>query len=90
MHLWRWAVEPDTREARRSAITSERINLDSFEKMSPNLEAEWPALLASAYPDARSHATRDTGLPIETFPRTCPWSLPQLRDKRFWPAALGA
>jgi hypothetical protein len=43
MHLLRWAVEPDTREEWRSAITSERISLDHFREMSPSLEAEWPA-----------------------------------------------
>jgi hypothetical protein len=56
MHLLRWAVEPDTREEWRSAITSERIYLDGFWETSPSLQAEWPALLASAYQDARGYA----------------------------------
>ena len=30
VHLWRWAIERDTREAWRSAITSERIYLKKF------------------------------------------------------------
>jgi hypothetical protein len=58
--------------------------------MRPSLEAEWPALLVSAYADARRHAAQDTGLPIETFPVVCPWALAQLREEGFWPAALGA
>jgi hypothetical protein len=60
MHLWHWAFEPDTREEWRSAIASERIALDHFREMSPSLEAEWLALLVSAYTDARRHAAQDT------------------------------
>jgi hypothetical protein len=58
--------------------------------MRPSLRAEWPAWLAAAYQDARRFAAKDTALPVETFPITCPWSLAQLRDDGFWPAALGA
>jgi hypothetical protein len=88
LHLWRWAVEPDTREAWRSAITSARLYLDDFGAMSPSLEAEWLALLAAALQDARRHGAQDTGLPVETFPVVCPWSLGQLRDHGCWPGAL--
>jgi hypothetical protein len=90
MHLWRWGVEPETREAWRRALTSERISLDGFRRMSPSLEAVWPARLASAYQDARRHATQDTGLPVETFPVRCPWVLAHLMGYGFWPGALDA
>jgi hypothetical protein len=60
MHLLRWAVEPGTREARWSTLTSKRINFDSCQEMSPSLAAEWPTLLGSAYTDARRHVAQDT------------------------------
>jgi len=90
LHLWRWAAEPEAREEWRSAITSARMYLDDCREMSPSLGAEWPALLAAAYQDVRRFAAKDTALPVETFPITCPWSLAQLRDDGFWPTALGA
>jgi Domain of unknown function DUF29 len=58
--------------------------------MRPSLRAEWPAWLAAAYQDARRFAAKDTALPVETFPSTCPWSPAPLWDDGFWPAALGA
>jgi Domain of unknown function DUF29 len=88
MHLLRWAVEPGTREARRSAITGERIVLDDFQAMSPRLAAEWPTWLGTAYTDARRHVAQDTEPSVETFPVQCPWSLAQLMDHGFLPGAL--
>jgi Domain of unknown function DUF29 len=80
LHLWRWAVEPETREAWRSAIASERISLDHVRETSPSLEAECPARLASADEDARRYAAQDTELPVETFPVQCPWARAPLVD----------
>jgi hypothetical protein len=28
---------------------------------------------------------RETGLPLQTFPETCPFSIAQLLDEEFWP-----
>jgi hypothetical protein len=90
LHLLRWAAEPAERGEWRGAVTDQRLFLDGFWDVSPSLRAEWPALLAAASQDARRFAAKDTGLPVETFPTTCPCSLAQLRDDGFWPAALGA
>lgn len=38
-----------------------------------------------AYPDAVESAVEETNLPPSTFPQTCPYSLEQLLDKKFYP-----
>jgi hypothetical protein len=42
-------------------------------------------MIATRYPNVRKNAMRETGLPIETFPATCPFDIVQLLDEAFWP-----
>ena len=48
-----------------------------------------PALAHKAdlegYPHARRLAAVGTGLPLTTFPATCPWAGEQVLDEDFWP-----
>ena len=34
---------------------------------------------------ARLLAQNETGLPLSTFPETCPWTHEQILDDDFWP-----
>jgi uncharacterized protein YbaP (TraB family) len=34
---------------------------------------------------ALDHLAEETGLPLATFPETCPWGLAQVLDEDFWP-----
>jgi Domain of unknown function DUF29 len=52
---------------------------------SPTLRQQLPAILAEAYPRARRQAHEQTGLPLVTFPETCPWTLAQVLDEDCWP-----
>jgi len=52
---------------------------------SPSLRREVPRLLARRYPAARLLAQDETGLPLATFPPTCPWTAAQVLDDDFWP-----
>jgi hypothetical protein len=54
---------------------------------SPSLRAQLPEALAWAYPRARRQAHEQTGLPLATFPASCPWSPGQLQDEDFFPEA---
>jgi hypothetical protein len=40
-----------------------------------------------AYPRARRDAAKETGLPLATFPETCPWALAQVLEADVWPEA---
>ena len=39
---------------------------------------------ARRYPAARRLASAETGLPLTTFPLTCPWRTEQVLDADFW------
>jgi hypothetical protein len=49
------------------------------------LRAELPALLTRRYRAARMLARDQTGLPLATFPESCPWTVEQVLDQEFWP-----
>lgn len=51
----------------------------------PSLRPQIPALLAAVYPPARAEAIDETGLPMDMFPHTCPWTTEQILDEHFWP-----
>ncbi|WP_295589897.1 DUF29 domain-containing protein [uncultured Lamprocystis sp.] len=52
---------------------------------SPSLRPRLPELIAARYGNVRKNAMRETGLPLQTFPETCPFSIAQLLDEEFWP-----
>ena len=41
------------------------------------------------YPHTRRLAAVETGLPLTTFPETCPWAGEQVLDEDFWPEMAG-
>jgi hypothetical protein len=43
-----------------------------------NLAARAPHMVPKAYARARPVAAEETGLPLETFPETCPWTAEQV------------
>jgi hypothetical protein len=45
-------------------------------------------VLAEEYAFARSEAEEETGLDADTFPETCPYSIDQILDLRFYPAGI--
>ncbi len=51
----------------------------------PGIKRFWPEVVKKAYAKARKLAADESGLPIETFPRECPYSDEQILDKAFYP-----
>ena len=88
-HLLKWAYQPLQRERDgagwQASIDEARTQVELILRDSPSLQPELPAFVAWAYPRARRKAHRETGLPLATFPETCPWRLEQLLDEDFWP-----
>ena len=86
MHLLKWRYQP-TRRSRswRLSIRNARIEMRKRLRRSPSVRPELPTILLDAYTDARKLAMDDTGLPLATFPETCPWNLEQLQDEDFLP-----
>jgi len=48
-----------------------------------------PALFGRAWRKARRNASRQTGLPVATFPEACPWPLEQILAHDFCPEPYG-
>ncbi|MCE7026788.1 DUF29 domain-containing protein [Jiella avicenniae] len=85
-HLLKWQFQPERRSRSWSGtILNARAQLRRREKRNPGLKARAGEIVADIYPDSRRQAAIETGLPIETFPDTCPYSLDQLRDPDFLP-----
>jgi uncharacterized protein DUF29 len=86
LHLLKWVYQPTRRRRSwRSNIRNARIELDWRLTRNPSLRRELGDVVAWAYPRARRLAVDETGLPLATFPETCPWGVDQLLDEDFWP-----
>lgn len=84
-HLLKATYQAPPRRSWLTSIDNARTELALKLRDSPSLHAELDAFLAWAYPRARKAVARETGLPLGTFPESCPWGLNQLLDEDFWP-----
>ena len=90
MHLLKWQYQPNKRLTGRSwrkTIATQRVDLERLLRKNPSLRARLPEFVTDAYPDALKKAIIETGLDKQTFPPQCPWSVAQIMDEEFWPAA---
>jgi hypothetical protein len=81
--LWMLAYSyaPDQRQVHYSwyvRITSWRVDLEVISGIWPNLAARAEDMLHEAYRFVRQEAPQETGLPLDTFPETCPWTFEQV------------
>ncbi|WP_067583606.1 DUF29 domain-containing protein [Endozoicomonas ascidiicola] len=89
MHLLKWQYQPERREQGSSwerTIKEQRKQILRLLADSPGLKGKLTAMLPTAWNRALEDAQDETGLPISTFPQTCPWSFQQVVDKTFWPS----
>jgi hypothetical protein len=63
----------------------ERTEIAALVEQSPSLARWIKGDIASRYQVAREDAADETGLPLSTFPDTCPWTPEQVLDATFWP-----
>jgi hypothetical protein len=96
LHLLKWQYQPSMRQTGHSwedSIINHRREVRYLIEDNPGLRPLLPQAMERAYHDGRGDSPRETGLPIATFPETCPWTLTQVLDDDFWPEpsqALGA
>lgn len=85
-HLLKWQFQPDRRSASwRTTIRTQRTHLDTLEGESPSLAVKFGDHIAKAHADARKLAADETGLPLQTFPERCAYSVEQLRNQDWLP-----
>ncbi len=87
MHLLKWQYQPHEQSTSwRGSIHDARLQMELILADSPSLRRLVPDLLGRYYAHARRQAQTETGLPLATFPETCPWTLDeQILDPDFFP-----
>lgn len=85
MHLLKHVYQPSRRGTSwESSIALGRIEIATLIAESPSLKTKIMPAVEKVYPDARRLASRETGLPLSTFPETCPFTIDQILGD-YWP-----
>jgi Domain of unknown function DUF29 len=85
MHLLKWQYQPERRgNSWESSIDNGRDAIRRLLKDSPSLRPQAPTLAVEEYPGARRKAAKETGLPLNTFPEHCPFTVDQITGD-YWP-----
>jgi hypothetical protein len=86
LHLLKWRYQPGKRgPSWEASILNQRDAIADYLDDNPSLKPLLPHALASAYRAARRDAVAETGLAASTFPETCPWTVEEVLDEKFWP-----
>ena len=87
LHLLKWAYQPERQgKSWRLTVEEQRRQLARHMRDNPSLRAWQDEAMADAYGDAVLRAERETDLPRDVFPWSCPYSFDQVMDDGFWPA----
>ena len=86
MHLLKWLYQPNFQgKSWELTIREQRAKTIRHLKENPSLKAKLVESFGFAYEDARMWAARETGLSLDIFPESCPWSFEQVIDPGFFP-----
>jgi hypothetical protein len=86
LHLLKWRHQPGLRGSSwAQSVDNARYEIKRRLTESPSLRPRVPELAEHAYANARRNAMRETGLPLDTFPADCPFTIEQLLDDDYWP-----
>lgn len=87
LHLLKHRYQPRRRgKSWRASVTKQRIGIEILLEESPSLRSRLSDGFGTAYARARRYAAGETGLPPDTFPETCPFTLEQVLDDGYRPA----
>ncbi len=85
LHLLKWKYQPERRgNSWRVSIINGRDGVERALEYSPSLARHLPVMVVAEYQRARKVATIETGLPLSTFPETCPFTIEQITGDD-WP-----
>ena len=88
LHLLKGGHQPDKQTGSwDSTIRTQRSEIEEVLADSPSLRREVEASIGEAYPRARRNAAAETGLPLATFPETCPFGEDQVLADEWLPEA---
>ena len=87
-HLLKWEYQPERRGSSwEDTIRNQRERIERRICKTPSLkssltDADWQA---DAWDDAVDEAIKETGMARKVFPKSCPWSIEQIRSQDFYP-----
>lgn len=86
VHLLKWQFQPE-RSGRswRQTIGEQRRRMARIAHDNPSLDTYVGDRMPNVYRAARVKAANETGLPIDVFPRSCPFRTDQVVDPDFFP-----
>lgn len=85
VHLLKWQFQPEMRSGSwAGSITEHRTRIQALLEDSPSLKNFLDEALVWAYPRARRQASDETGLPLDRFPESCPYSLNLVLNDEFF------
>ena len=86
MHLLKYKYQPEKRtNSWRYTIREHRLRIDEAFKNSPSLKRYFTEVFAENYQQARKLAADETGLPVNTFPSECVFTLDETLNPEYLP-----
>jgi hypothetical protein len=86
-HLLKWQFQPE-RRSWSATLSVQRLEIARVIKRSPSLK-DYPAgSFLDEYELAVLKASGETGLPVDAFPKQCPYTIEQVLDRSFFPGGL--
>jgi hypothetical protein len=86
MHLLKWQFQPQNQSnSWKASIIEQRRKLEKLLRENPSLKHQLLAIVGEVYEDARVSASKETDLPLNTFPEAMPFTYEQATNHEFWP-----
>ena len=86
LHLMKWQHQPGLRSRSwRSTIVEQRARIDELLAENPSLRPGLGDAIRTGYRYALLRVDRETGLPQDSFPSTCPYGDAEIFDPGFLP-----
>ena len=85
-HLLKWKYQPEKRtNSWKMTIINQRDEIELELEDSPSLRNLILKVFDKCYQKARKRAATETGLPLKTFPETCPFTSSQVLEEDWLP-----
>ena len=86
LHLLKYKYQPAKKtNSWKASIREHRRRLRDDFKVSPSLKRYFQEVFEESYQDSREQVADETGLPIDTFPTLCPFTVAEVLDSNYLP-----
>ncbi|MEQ1561013.1 MAG: DUF29 domain-containing protein [Methyloglobulus sp.] len=86
LHLLEWQYQPSYQgQSWLLTIKEQRLKVAHVLRDNPSLKHKLPLVAKDAYESARFAAAKETGIDLDAFPESCPWTFDQYIHDEFLP-----